>query len=404
MRGSSFPSALLLFESQAQTGEWQTEASLIFQGNGDFTDTGFDFNQLSMTRYLEEDEIKIGKFVTSVGVLDYLSLANVLNPVRAQFFDDANPNIRRIPLWMVQGTLSPADETTFRFFIEPFDSRYQDYTSTYLSIALDRLLPQYFSSYNLDDETLEVIRNEIFLPAYTQGIAPSIKRKVGNYYSFDNFTLDKTMIGFDYTHADFDTMVGVNWFNKYSEVPFIEVDPDLIALIQNEGDAAEHIKEYLDQNDLSVVKSVEGFRYNQVSIYGEGAFSEYGMRFEATYRDKIPLIDDFSALFMVGAGIDHSGASSYNDFELQWIYLDESGQNIFATIWVYKYPPFFLNGISIRPENYTMYGATEGAHQISFLPNLTFDYREHLQLRIQYLFYPDDAYYNTFMATLGVRF
>ncbi|WP_456451927.1 hypothetical protein [Hydrogenimonas sp.] len=405
MEGASlFPAAMMLVDSTAVMGDWELEASLMMQGQSDFSDTGVGINQLSATWYRGDGELRVGRFVSFVGVMDHLSVVNLLNPVRAAFFDDPDPDIRRIPQWMAEGVFHYEERATLRLFVEPFDRRYQDYTSTYLSLALDTLMPKLLAGYKLGDETLDAIKEQIFLPAYRGAIAPAVKNGVNDYYDFADFTLDKTLVGFDAAWTGESATLGVAWFNKYSEVPYIEIDRHILDIIQDTENGWQYLKEYLKQNDLSLVKSVEGFRYNQLLLYGESSVGDYGARAEAFWRDKMPFLDGYSVFVGVGVGIDRNGDTYYNDLEVQWMRLDRSGENLFALLWACRHIPFRMGSVDVTLENYSMLGAMEGELQVSFLPTVTLGFHDRLQLQLQYLIYPDDPQYDTFVTTLGARF
>jgi hypothetical protein len=405
LNGSTlFPASFMLIESNFQYESLDFDTSLMIQGTNDSSDTYAGINQLSATWYVGDNEIKVGRFVTFVGVMDHLSVVNLLNPIRTTFFDDVNPNIRRVPQWMTETAFHIGDTETIRFFLEPFDRRYQDYTSAYLSLALDTLMPKILNDYRLGDETLDTLKEQIFLPAYRNAIAPAIKNSVNDYYDFDDLTLDKTLVGFDISWTDEMGTIGVSWFNKYSEIPYIEIDSHILDIIQDTENGWHHFKEYLEQNDLSLVKSVEGFRYNQYLLYGESTVGEYGLRAELFWRDRIPFLDTYSTFIGAGLGVDRNGETYYNEIEIQWMQFEENGENLYALLWACRHAPFYFNGVEVTLENYTMYGAMEGEHQISFLPKTKFTFRHHLQLELQYLYYPDEPDYNTFITTLGVRF
>ncbi|WP_353662124.1 hypothetical protein [Hydrogenimonas sp. SS33] len=405
MKGAdTLPAGLLLIDTSADLPEWHFDLSLLMQGQKDFSDTGVSFNRLSATRYFGDNEVKIGKFVTQVGVLDYLSVSNILNTVRLPFFDDPDPQIRRIPQWMAKVELLPKEDVRLRLFAEPFDRRYHDYTSTYLSLALDRLLPAYLQSQHLNNPMLEEIKKEILLPAYRNAVAPAVKKQVNDYYNPEDLSIDKAMAGFDLTYQGFDTTLGLSWFNKYSEIPYVKIDARLLDMALEREDPARALQEYLEQNDLSLVKGVDGFRYNQVSLYGETSFSRFGLRAEATYRDRFPFVDGYTALSTVGMGIDDNGEHFYNDLEAQVLYSHKDRHTLFAAIWDCRYRPFFLHGVEVTAENYTMLGAVEGEQQFSFLPTVTLTYQSRLSLQLRYLLYPDDHDLNIFSTTLGVRF
>jgi len=402
--GTLFPAALFLIDSTAWRGDWELEASLMMQGQSDFSDTGVGVNQLSVAYYFGEHDVRIGRFVASVGVMDHLSVTNLLNPVRAAFFDDEDPAVRRVPQWMGEVDLHGGDAATLRLFVEPFDRRYQDYTGTYLSLALDTLMPKLLDGYDPGDERLEAIKERIFLPAYREAIAPAVKNGVNDYYDFDDFTLDKTLVGFDAAWTGEGATLGVAWFNKYSEIPLIGIDRHVVDIVEDTENGWRHLKEYLEQDDLSLVKSVEGFRYNQLLLYGESSVGDYGVRAEAFWRDKMPFWDTYTAFGGVGVGIDRNGDTFYNELEVQWMRLQKSGENLFALLWSLRRAPFHAAGIDVTLENYTMLGAVEGSLQLSFLPAVTLTAFDRLQLKLQYLVYPDNPRYDTFVTTLGARF
>ena len=400
----SFPAMLMLVDSRDATQTWEWEVSLMLQGEHDFSDSGLSINHLSVERYWGDNTFKIGKYTTTVGVLDLLSFSNILNPVRPLFFDDSDPDIRRIPQWQATATLIPSEAVSINLYIEPFDRRYQDYTSSYLTLALDRFIPRLISNYHLTNSFLEEAKTQIFLPAFTQGIAPTIKNGVRRYYDTEDLTIDKTLVGAKAEWNLDEATVGIGWFNKYSEIPYVELDTQLLQTIQDRDNGWRHFKKYLDQQDLSFVKGVQGFRYNQALLYAETTLSDYGVRGEIFWRDKVPFFNDYSRFYGVGIGFDHSSQNFYNEVEMEWIRIERAGTDLYSAVWMTRMDTVEKGHFSLKIENYTIFGGTEGENRVSFLPTLTVGYRENADLKFQYLYYPDDPQMDLFVATMEVRF
>ncbi|WP_457597724.1 hypothetical protein [Hydrogenimonas sp.] len=401
---SPLPAMLMLARSETYDGDWHVAVSAGLEGRRDFSESGFLLNCLEATRYVGDHEFTLGKRVEAVGVMDLLSVTNILNPIRTPFFDDPDPEIRRIPQWMAVADLALAEETRLRFILEPFDHRYQDYTDTYLSLALDTLVPALVSDYRLDDPFWEAAKTQIFLPAYRNGIAPAVKNAIGSYYDVDDLSIDKLLVGMKLERRLEETLLGFAWFNKYSEIPYIEADPHLVSALLDNPNAWKHLQDYLGQNDLSLIEGVEGFRYNQLMLYTEGVAGEFGVRAEAFWRDRIPYLAGYSSLYGAAVGIDHHSTQLFQELEVQWLGMGRSGENLFAAVWALRGEPMLRGRFAARFEHYTILGGVEGKSRLSLLPTLVLSYRERIALRLQYLLYPDDRTLDTFVTTLEVRF
>jgi len=380
------PYLLALMEGRVSEERYDIDLGVMVYK--DRNESGAVFNQASLSYLGDAFEFKIGKYVRTLGVLDYLSTINLLNPARAEFFDDQNINIRRIPLLMAGVTYYANDQWRFQAVVQPYNADHQDFTSAYLNFILDAFLPSYFQSLTAGKGSIDQINQEIFLPVYNDSISPALNTNIKNRYDASS-TLNAEKAGIviaaEYTGAS--ANYGAVWMNRYSEIPYIEVDQDLldaVRIFEHNEDSSQSFDDYLSQNDLDPITKVEGYRYNQYNLYAEGTIGSYGIRAETSLRDKLPIINEYSWLSAVGIGIDHKNGKIYNDLELQWLHTDSNGENIYAAILATKFDAVEFGDLKLSFDNYLLMGYYNSMSEITWFPNITLS-RNGYSVVMQYL-------------------
>ncbi|UFS63399.1 hypothetical protein LOH54_04530 [Sulfurimonas sp. HSL-3221] len=398
------PYVLTLSEGNYEQGQYRIDGGLLlYKGHGG---SGVSLNQIALVYWGDDFDFRIGKFVSKTGVLDYLSGMDLLNPVQVDFFDDPNINLRRLPQWMAELSCFVGESALLRVTLQPFDGRTQSYISTYVGYLLDSYLPDYFEQLSRNSAEGTAIYREVFLPLYRDGISPALKSDIDAQYNERGLAVEKSTIQVLAESSDAGTTLGAVWTNRYSEVPYIEVDQQLLDLIgalpdgQNSG---ESFRAYLDQPDLNPIKGVRGFRYNQYSLYAEGTVNTYGVRAEASVRDRVPTLNTFSPLAMVGFGVDRQAGSSYFDLEVQWGYLKQYRQSVLATVLLNKFDLTVYRGVAVRFDHYLITGWYAGNATAVMLPNLVFT-RGAFEVDLHALYHSDDKAYNTVGFTLRATF
>lgn len=188
-----------------------------------------DINHLFFSFLQDATYLEVGKRVATSGVLDFLSTVDVLTPTRSRFFDDPNLNIRKIPLWGLEAGWFVNDTVTLKGYLQPYDSRYQDYAGVYLGFLLSTVLPEYALRYFSDDQIAGEIGRQIFLPVYDRQIAPALSGHIqGVSDSQERFKMRNPLGGIELKWLGDYANVGFLWFNRYSEIPYAVVNQDLI--------------------------------------------------------------------------------------------------------------------------------------------------------------------------------
>ena len=347
-----------------------------------------EINQASYSYYGEQIEFKIGKYVNTIGVLDYMSSVNIMNPSRGEFFDETNINIRRVPTFMSEIVYYPSESFKFQTILQAFDNKHQDYTSIYLGFVLDAYLPNYFKSLSSNNSNLNIINEEIFLPTYNSSISPALNQYIQDRYQLGSSAdADKASLTLVSEYSGDASNYGAVWMNRYSEIPLIKIDQNVLDIInaaQNNSNVIGEIENYIDSGNGNLISSVDGYRYNQYSLYYEGTADALGIRFEGTYRDKLPTLNEFSWMSSMGVGIDYKADSVYNALELQWLHIDSLNQDLFAGIVTTRFDSLHYSNLEIFFDNYLLFGYYNSLLEVSAFPNVTFRY-ERFSVVLQYL-------------------
>lgn len=399
------PYILALLEGRVSEEDYEIDlGAMIYK---DRNENGMAFNQVSVNYFGRSFEFKIGKYVQTLGVLDYFSTINLLNPARAEFFDDENINIRCIPLLMAGMTYYAGDQWRFQAVVQPFNADHQDFTSAYLNFILDAFLPSYFQSLTTGKGSIDQINQEIFLPVYNDSISPALNANINNRYdASSSYKAEKAGVVIAAEYTGDAANYGAVWMNRYSEIPYIEVDQDLldaIKIYENSQDSSQNFGDYLSQSDLDPITKVEGYRYNQYNLYAEGTIGSYGIRAETSLRDKLPLINEYSWLSALGVGIDHKSGKVYNNLELQWLHVDSNGENIYAAILATKFDAVEFGDVKLSFDNYLLVGYYNSMSEITWFPNITLS-RNGFSAVVQYLASKEEPEINSASIILKALF
>jgi len=399
------PYTLALLEGKYSEENYEIDiGAMIFK---DSNETGAELNQVSLHYFSDDFEFSIGKYVQTLGVLDYLSSTNLLNPTRVEFFDDDNINIRRIPLLMAGLRYYPNEDWKLEAIVQAFDADHQDFSSVYLNFALDTLMPSYLESLTASNSNINKINQEIFLPVYKDSISPALNAHIQDQYkSESSLAADKAGLFVIAEYSAEAVSIGGVWINRYTEIPYIEVNQDFLnglEAFQADPTNVNGFKEYLDSNDLDPIKDVEGFRYNQYNAYAEGTISSFGIRAEATYRDKVPAINEYSSLQSFGLGIDNKFGVMYNSLEFQYLKLDALSEEVYASVLASKFDAIHYKGTDISFEHYLLYGRYQGITEVTSFPSIILSY-SNFDIIFQYLTSKEQSQMNTFSMILKAVF
>ncbi|HIC44698.1 MAG TPA: hypothetical protein EYO73_10605 [Sulfurimonas sp.] len=400
---STYIMALLEVKYSEENYEIDVGAMLYKDSN----ETGAELNQVSLHYFADDFEFSIGKYVQTLGALDYLSSTNLLNPTRSEFFDDENINIRRVPLLMAGLRYYPNEEWKLETIVQAFDADHQDLSSAYLNFALDTLMPSYLESLTTSNSSLDQINNEIFLPVYKNSISSALNSHIKDQYESESIlAADKAGLFVVAEYSADAVSIGGVWINRYTEIPYIEVNQDLLdglEALQSDPTDFGVFEDYINSNDLDPISKVQGYRYNQYNLYAEGTIFSFGIRAEASYRDKIPAINEYSTLHSFGLGIDHKLGSMYNSIEVQYLDVDALSQEIYASVWASKFDAIHYKGTDIYFDHYLLYGSYEGITEITSFPSVPLSYNNY-DIIFQYLNSKEQSQMNTFSMLLKAFF
>lgn len=374
------PYAFVLFDTEYGEDEWKISGGVFGQKGLPYPN--FPINHLYVDYFGENTHLRIGKMVAKVGVLDYFSTLDTLNPIRLEFFDDPKMNIKRIPVWMAQVDYSPIDELKLSFFIQPYDSKYQDYSGYYVNYALNRFIPQHYHEFFEQNP----IGQDIFAPVYYNAISPFVAHEIYRKTPSEMWNVHNTSFGIGTEYTDDRGKFGFLYFNRYSEIPLIRVDQNLLdaaILYDNGKDVSPALSEYIASMDLDPIKSVQGFRYQQAGIYAETTMDSYGIRAEAAFRDKVPLLNSYGSVSSFGFAVDHvSDSSTYYALEAQYLHLGQYNKNAMIGMFTTKFEPISFSVFRSHFENRLITAAVDNMADIAVNPSFSIEY-ERMDLVLQ---------------------
>ncbi|WP_127470897.1 hypothetical protein [Thiomicrorhabdus aquaedulcis] len=392
-------SALGLIEADYAGDTYEVQAGLVYENS---LESSLKINSLSFKSYHDNAvrnqhyDFQLGKFVTKVGVLDYLSLLNTYNIPRVQYYDETNPNLRFVPAWMGKLDIYPDTDSTVSLHLQPFDPEYVALWGRGQQFGLNAVVPYLLT--NTGNEDLDLIGNAILVPVYENGAKTALNRYIDSKVQEIDSDMYNSTMGVSYLINQQHNTYGVSFVNGVSKAPLIKIDPNLIAavgLLVGEDKQA-YLDDFVLQADNAPIKSIDYFRYNQAGLFYETTLAQLGLRAEITHQDKFPLLNELSNLTTLGVGIDHKGMV-YNNLELQYFNFNERNLAAYYAVWALKLDPFNLGGSwKLHLKNTLAYGKFDNTDIATTLPSVTFSY-DTLDIALEYLahsrqeFTPDTA-------------
>jgi hypothetical protein len=365
------PYAFVLFDTEYHFERWKIAAGVY--GRKTEANTEPPINHLYAEYFGDTFHFKIGKMVEKIGVMDYFSLLDTLNPVRLDFFDDPNINIKRVPLWMLHVDYYPLDTLKLALYIQPFDSVHQDYTGHYVAYVLNEFIPQHYEEVFQQ----ESLGQEIFSPLYTNAISPFLSQDIESKQPSSAMKLENTSVGFCAEYSDESKKMGFVYFNRYTEIPLIQVDENLLNVAihyENGESVSEDFIDYLASGDYNPIKSVQAFRYNQLGVYAETTAGAYGLRAEAGHRDKVPLLNNYGSVSSLGLAVDHIESSIYYALETQYIHLSRYNKESVIAMFTTRLEPTVLYSLRGYFENRLIGAFIDTANDAAINPSYTIEY------------------------------
>lgn len=394
------PYFFALFESEYRGEHFTISGGLAYQSKE--KNEELLINSLELQYFGENYIFKIGKMVQKVGVLDYFSLLDTLNPSRAEFFYDTQLSIKKLPLWMSSVDYYVNDNVKLTAFVQPFDSKHASYRGVYVDYILRQFIPEYFN----DIFSQEPLGTEVFAPVYNDTLVPYLSEDVNAKSGASKIHLDKLSFGFISEYSDANKKIGVLYFNKYSEIPLIRVDQNLLdaaMIYENGGTPSNELVNYLESGDYDPIKSVEDFRYQQYGLYGETSYKTYGFRAELGYRDKVPLFNNYSSLASVGFAVDKLSENVYNTLETQYLYLERYHKSAYISMLRTRFKRSIFSYFSGYFENSIIATKIDTQEEYSLAPRYVISYKS-FDVALEGLLSQNNKRTNTFSLLLRGQF
>ena len=326
-------SFLGLTEASYQGDDYSVDAGIIYRN---VTDDKIQLNQLSYAYEADDYDFKAGKFVSKIGVMDFLSFVDVFNNTRVEYFDDSNVNIHYKPSWMVKLDTYPDDNTTFGLYLKPYDQDSNTLFGDSIQFGLNSVVP--FLVTNTGNSDLDLIGREVLIPAYEDGGA----KNATSDYIFEKLPnedprFDNTSLFLNFVITEDNYTFGAVHTSAYSALPIFKFDEDFVSAVGvlDAEDKEQFITDYVEDVNNEPIEALEYFRYNQFALYYESSIGQVGYRAELSYRDKFPLIYRTSSMVTLGLGVDHQ-STFYNNLEFQYSKFDSSELDAYYFIWLFK--------------------------------------------------------------------
>ncbi len=395
------PYGFALFESYYESDHYKVAGGMFVQRSQ--PNEEIPINHLYVEYFNSSFHFKIGKMVEKIGVLDYFSMLDTLNPPRLEFYDDPNMNIKRTPLWMAHADYYVDNAWKVSLYGIPFDAKNQDYKGYYVNYALNTFLPEAYSRFFNNG----VLGQYIFAPTYYNVLSPYLAEDIASKSPSQSYlSLKNSAVGIVLEHNDGEVKTGFVYFNRYSEVPLIKVDANLVSAAQayqNQGNPFPALGDYITSFDYNPIKSVEGFRYQQVGLYKETTIDSYGLRGEISYRDKVPLVNTFGSLTTGGFSIDHTYDTTYCALETQYIHLDAYDKSALISMFTTKFEPTTFWIFRMGFQNRLIGEAVDKQSDVAINPQISLSYKQ-TDFIIQGLASANNSQTNTLSFTLRSSF
>lgn len=394
------PYFFALFESAYEGDNYTLSGGLGFQSIN--KNEELLINNLELKYFADEYTFRIGKMVRKVGVLDYFSLLDTLNPSRGEFFYDTQLNIKKVPLWMSSVDYFVNDEIKLSAFVQPLDTKHNSYRSVYVDYLLNQFVPEYFD--NIFSGT--TLGQEVYYPVYRDSLVPYLQDDIDAKAEGSKIYLNKLSFGFLTEYSDDIKRVGILYGNRYSEIPMIKIDQNLLdaAIAYKEGNSpGGALINYIASGDYDLIKSVKDFRYQEGGIYAESTVGSYGVRAELMYRDKVPLLNKYSGLASVGFAVDKLFHSVYNVLETQYLYLERYHKSAYISMLRTRFERDSFWIFSGYFENSLIASRVDTKEEYAIVPNYTISYKQ-IDLSIGALFSKNNPKTNTLNLLLRGKF
>lgn len=382
----NFHHAFYLLEAQYIADDYTLDAGFSIE---DLFKTTPQINNLSISFWQDDFSLKMGKYITKVGVMDYLESFDRLNPRRAAFYNDPNPNIRKYPQWMIESSLYLPEERKITFYLQKYDTDPHAYLQLGNYLLFHDFIPALFGSDSQND-TINFIAQEVFQPSYENSVLPITDSYIEESYGLLPDTLKNSTFGMDFLLYSDQFNLGAIWINTYSKIPQLKPSDELIELIENTEieNREETLREYIDEHNIGNL--LRHFRYNKAGFYAEGSLGELGIRSEISYQDKYAFIDRISPSYSIAIGADHKGWM-YNSLEFKRSYFRDLHASLYQGVVFSQFEPFSLYGMHLNLQHEYFYLKLAGQDYSFSKPSVKISYKN-LDLTLEYLHISDNPY------------
>ena len=366
------PYLFALFESDYTVGNWKLSGGVFAQS--DLPNETSPLNHLYLDYFGDRFHLKIGKMVDKIGVLDYFSTLNTFNPIRPEFFDDSNMNIKNIPLWMMHADYYLEDFFKLSLYLQPFDASHEDYSGYYVNYMLNQFIPKHYSSFF----NSQPLGKNIFSPVYSNYVSPFLAEDINSKRPVSNMAdINKFSIGVGAEYSDDTKKVGFVYFNRYTEIPLIQVNQNLVdaaIAYENHQSTFPSLGSYITSLNYDPITGTQGFRYQQIGLYEETKAGSFGLRGELAYRDNIPLLNNFGSVASAGFAIDRNTPFAYYALETQYLNVNRYNMNLLMSMFTTRFIPSSLWMFQWHFENRVIAERMPISEDIAINPRLVFNY------------------------------
>jgi len=349
----------------------------------EYLETTMNINNLSASFFTDDYKLKIGKFVTTLGVMDYLTSFDDFNPRRLSFYNDENKNISRYANWMIEATTYLQDDISISVYLQKYDDQLDDYFYVGNYVLFNNFIPFFLNSSENSDMLL--VAQEVFTPVYDQYGKPTIEPYAENIYDMLSSDLENSAVGMNFLLNSDDYTLGALWINSYSKIPLLKPDDELMDGLEDafEEDKEHFIQNYFSKNNVNTM--IEHFRYNKAGVYFETTVDDFGFRGELSYKDKIPVLNELSSQSTIALGVDYKGFMMYNSLELKGNYISELDQGFYQGVLITEIDPIDLGIVDLKLDHNFYYAMYDGKDYQFFKPSVGLEY-ENMEFTLEYFY------------------
>jgi hypothetical protein len=379
-----FGYTFLLAEGGYKGENFNVDIGLSFE---EYIHSSVNVNNVSLSYFDDDYKLKIGKFVTHLGVMDYMTSFDDLNPRRLSFYNDENKNISRYATWMIEATAYMQDDISLSFYIQKYDDQLDDYFYAANYLLFNNFIPFFLSS--AEDSNINLIAQEVFSPLYYNYLKPYAEPFVENTYDMLSPDIKNSAVGMNFLLNADDFTLGALWLNSYAKIPVLKPADELLKGLEDvfEEDKEQFIQNYLSQTNIN--NMIEHVRYNKLGVYFETIVDDFGFRGEAAYRDKTPIINELSSQYSLALGVDYKGFMMYNSLEFKGNYISVLDKGFYQGVLVTNVDPIDLGFANLHLDHTFYYVLYDGKDYLFSKPSAGLEYNN-MEVTLEYYYSSDD--------------